>query len=160
VSHPSLGLPPRDLTVGHPAAAARLHADRHALGAAGLEIALQRTTGMRERYDEHGLRQLLRDTEVLIERIATAVASDDPRVVADFADQVAPIYRRRRVPMDDIVALLEGIRSATAGVLRDDEQVAVDEAIDAGRMVLRDYRRIAGDARKKNALLDAIYKGA
>jgi hypothetical protein len=159
VSHPSLGLPPHDLTAGHPAAAARLRAARADIGRRALEIALDRDPGLRERHDEHALRALLRDTDILVERIALAVAADDVTFVREFADQVAPLYRRRRVPMDDVVALLEGLRSAMTTVLAPAEQESADRAIDAGVKVLRDYRRIGGDARRRNPLLAMLYRG-
>ena len=40
------------------------------------------------------------------------------------------------------------------------EQALADAALDAGIAVCRRYRRIAGDARKRNPILAFIYKGA
>jgi hypothetical protein len=114
---------------------------------------------MREHFDDHALRQLLRDTEILVDLVADAVASDDPSAVRSFADQVAPVYRRRRVPMDDLVTLMEGLRRSSAAVLAPGELVIADRAIDAAIEEFRWYRRLAGDARRKNRLLQAIYKG-
>jgi hypothetical protein len=159
VSHPSLGLPPRDQSAGYPAAAARLRAARGTVGARALEIALADVRALRERHDEFALRQLLRDTEVVVDLIADAVAADDQAPVRAFADQVAPVYRRRRVPMDDLVALMEGLRRACAAVLGPGELASAERAIDAAIDEFRWYRRLAGDARKKNRLLQAIYKG-
>ena len=147
------------MAAGYPSAAARLVAAKSRLGARGLEIAVERDPTFRERYDELGLRQLLRDTQILVERIARSVASDDPYFVKEFADWVAPQYRRRRVPMDDVVAIAEGLRAAVATLLSPEEQASADRAIDAGIEVLRWYRRLAGDARKRNPILWAIYKG-
>jgi hypothetical protein len=159
VSPPTLGLPPRDLTAGYPAAAARLRAERGSIGIRALEIAIARDPTMAERHDELGLRQLLRDTGVMTEKIADCVASDDPRPLKEFCDQAAPVYRRRRVPADDMVNLLEGLRQAAAKVLGTEEQASADRAIDEGIKVFRYYRRIAGDARRRNPILQAIYKG-
>jgi hypothetical protein len=147
------------MQAGHPAAADRLAAAAGPIGARGLEIALDRSPKMRGRYDEYQLRQLLRDTEILVERIGRSVASGDPSFVAAFADQIAPVYRRRRVPMDDMIALLEGLRSATPAVLAPNEQLLADQAIDAGIREFREYRKLAGDARPRNRILAAIYKG-
>jgi hypothetical protein len=62
VSHPSLGLPPRDETAGFPDAAARLTRDRRRLGQRTMEIAVDRDPTFNDRYDELGMRKLLRDT--------------------------------------------------------------------------------------------------
>ena len=78
----------------------------------------------------------------------------------EFADQVVPLYRRRRVPMDDLVHLSEGLRAAMAPFLDGPEADPMHAAIDAGIAQMRWNRRIAGDARKRNRLLEAIYKGA
>ena len=114
---------------------------------------------MRERYDELGLRRLLRDTELLVERLALSVAANDPYYLRDYASGRTSFYRRRRVPMDDLVALCEGIRSASASVLSAAEQAAANEALDEAIEVYRWSRRLAGDARKKNAFLQFLYKG-
>jgi hypothetical protein len=159
VSHPNLGLPPRDLTRGFPAAATRLRARGDELAVRSLDIALQRDPTIRDRHDELAMRKLLRDLGTYVERLALCVGSDDPYFLREFADQVAPLYRRRRVSADDAVRLLEGLRAATAGVLAPDERPAADRGIDAAIKVFRDYRRIAGDARRRNPLLAAIYKG-
>ncbi len=159
MSHYALGLPAPDMAAGFPAAADRIRAAGGRLGARALEVALQRDPTIRERLGETGLRALLRDTEVYVERIARAVASADPAQAREWADWVAPVYRRRRVPMDDLVTLSEGLRNALAAVLSPQEQVPADAALDAAIATFRWYRRMAGDARKRNPLLAAIYKG-
>jgi hypothetical protein len=160
VSHPSLGLPPPDPTAGFPTAAARLLAGRARLASRAFEIAVENDPTIRERYDELGLRKLLRDTGTLLDRIAACVGSGDPGPLRTFAEQVAPIYRRRSVPMDDLIQLSEGLRASGATVLVGPELPALHAAIDAAIEQLRWNRRIAGDARKRNRLLQAIYKGA
>jgi hypothetical protein len=160
VSHPSLGLPPPDLTAGSPAAAARLRAAKARLAARALEIAIEHDPTLRERYDEIGLRRLLRDARTLLEQIAVCVAAGDPEPIRSFADLVAPIYRRRSVPMDDLVQLSEGLRAAGATVLAGPELEPFHAAVDAAIERFRWNRRIAGDARKRNRILQAIYKGA
>jgi hypothetical protein len=159
VSHPSLGLPPPDETVGFPRAARRLRDATARLGVRALEIAVERDPTLRERYDELGLRHLLRDTETFIDRIALAIASNDPGPVPAFVDQVVPLYRRRRVPLDDLANLFEGLRLAIAPFLVGPEVEAMHAAIDAGIAQARWNRRIAGDARKRNRLLQFLYKG-
>ncbi len=147
------------MLAGFPAAAERLRAAEARLGTRALEVALQRDPTLRGRAGETGLRQLLRDTEVFIERIARALASGDPGQLREWADWVAPVYRRRKVPMDDLVTLAEGLRSATAAILSPEEQAAASVALDEAIATFRRYRRIAGDARKRNKLLMALYKG-
>lgn len=160
MSHPSLGLPPRDESAGFPEVANRIRAATARLGARALEIAVERDPTLTERHDELGLRHLLRDSEAFVDRIALAVATGDPSPMGEFADQVVPLYRRRRVPMDDLVQLSEGLRSAMAPFVDGPGADAMNAAIDAGIAVMRWNRRIAGDARKRNRLLEAIYKGA
>jgi hypothetical protein len=159
VSHPSLGRQPRDLTAGFPDAAERIRTSRGRIAARALDIALADREGMRERYDELGLRRLLRDAELLVERLALSVAANDPYYLRDYAVWTDIVYRRRRVPMDDLVALCEGIRIASASVLSPAEQAAAVKALDEAIEVYRWTRRLAGDARKKNAFLQFLYKG-
>ena len=160
MSHPSLGLPPRDLTAGRPAAAAAIRAACSRLAARALETALDADPTIGTRYDELGLRRLLHDTTVLLDQVATAVAAGDPSVAGSWAEQVAPLFRRRRVPMDDLIALAEGGRLAVRASLPPDDAADVAAAVDAAIAAFRWHRRIAGDARRRNRLLDAIYKGA
>ena len=159
VSHYALGLPGPDMRAGFPAAAERVRSGQARLGARALEVALQRDPTIRERAEETGLRQLLRDTEVFVERVARALASGDPGEVREWADWVAPVYRRRQVPMDDLVSLSEGLRSALAAVLAPEEQAAVDVALDEAVATFRRYRRLAGDARKRSRIITALYRG-
>ena len=159
VSHPSLGLPPRSLQAGFPEAAARLRTHRVALAARALEIAVDADPTIRARFDEIGLRTLLRDTQVHVDLLALCVAGNDPHWLKEFADQAATVFRRRDVAMDDVVNLLEGLRAAARGVLSEAEMEPADVSLDEAVRVYRWYRRLSGDARKRNALLDAVYKG-
>ena len=160
VSHPNLGLPPLDETAGFPAGAARLRAASAEIGRRVLEEAIAADPTRAERLGETGLRQLLRDTEIWNDRLALCVAADDPTPLRTFADQLGPIYRRRRVPMDDLTTLAESFRSVSRTVLAPAEQAPADTALDAAIEVFRWHRRLAGDARKRNRILQAIYKGA
>jgi hypothetical protein len=160
VGHPSLGRPPRDGSAGYPAAAARLRTNRARLGIRALEIMQAQDPTLADRYDEIGLRKLLRDTDVFVERLALCVAGDDPHWLRHFADQSATVFRRRGVPMDDVIRMLEGLRAASRSHLSGDELASADQAIDEAISMFRWYRRLAGDARKRNPILAAIYKGA
>ncbi len=159
MSHYALGLPDPDMRAGFPDAAERILAARERLGTRALEVALHRDPTIRERLGEDGIRALLRDTEAYLERIARAVASADPGQAREWADWVAPVYRRRKVPMDDLITLSEGLRSALSAVLSPDERVPADTALDEAIATFRWYRRIAGDARKRSRILTALYKG-
>ena len=159
VSHPALGLPMTDMTAGFPAAADRIRAARARLAAHALEAAVDGDPTMRERHGETGLRHLLRDLDGYLERVARAVASGDPAQVREWAEWVAPVFRRRHVPMDDLIALSEGVRVALAAVLSGDDLAVANAALDAGIAVFHWDRGIAGDARKRNRYLFALYKG-
>ena len=106
------------------------------------------------------MRRLLRDTAVLIDRVVAAIAADDPGPARAFADATPPAYRRRKVPMNDLINLSESIRSAIGATLGRADMPPVDAAVEAMIERFRWHGRIAGDARKKNRLLQAIYKGA
>lgn len=160
VSHPSLGLPPVDRTSGLPPAAARVDAARERIAARALEITLDRDPGMRERHDEYATRRLLRDAAVLVDRVVDAMAAGTVEPARVFADATPPAYRRRKVPMNDLIELTEGVRAAIGATLARSDMGLVDEAVDAMIERFRWHGRIAGDARKRNRLLAAIYKGA
>jgi hypothetical protein len=54
---------------------------------------------------------------------------------------------------------MDGLRVAARGVLSPEEMVPAEEALDEATRVYRWFRRLSGDARKKNRIVDAIYKG-
>lgn len=154
-----MGLPPLDLTAGSPDAAARIRVAAPRLAARALTVAFQADPTIRDRYDEAGQRHLLRDAELLSERVALAVAAGDPSPASEYAEWTSIVYRRRAVPMDDLIALCEGLRAAMPSVLAPGELPAAGAALDAAIAVYRWHRRIAGDARRRNRLLQFIYKG-
>jgi hypothetical protein len=160
VSHPSLGLPPIDRISDLSPAAGRVVVARERLAARSLEIAIDRDPTLRERHDEYAMRRLLRDTAVLIDRVADALAAGDPGPARAFADATPPAYRRRKVPMNDLINLCESIRTAIGATLAPAEMAPVDAAVEAMIERFKWHGRIAGDARKRNRLLQAIYKGA
>jgi hypothetical protein len=159
VSHPSLGRPPVSPNSGSRDAARRIQESVGTLAARALETALERDPTLRQRNDEIGLRQRLRDTELLAERIALSVAAGDPALAREYADWTAPVYRRKRVPLDDLINLCESLRAVLPVTLVPHELAASDAAIDAAIAQYRWHRRLAGDARKRNAFLQFIYKG-
>ena len=153
-------MPPPDRTAGLPAAAARIRADQARLATRALRVAMDADATIGERYDETGLRHLLRDAELLAERIALSVETGRPELAREYAEWTAPVYRRRRTPMDDLVGLCEGFRAALPSILAPGEMDLAAEALDAAIGAYRWHRRIAGDGRRKNAFLQFLYKGA
>lgn len=159
MSHPSLGLPPRSLQAGFPDAATRLKAQRDALATRALQVALDADPTMGARFDDVALRNLLKDAQVHVDRLALCVAGNDSHWLKEFADQAAPVFRRREVPMDDVCQILEGLRTGARGVLSEEEMVPADAALDEAVTVYRWYRRLSGDARKKNPIIEKLYRG-
>jgi len=160
VSHPSLGLPPPDQSAGFPAPAGRVRDRAADLAARALVVALDGDASFRERYDEAGLRARLHDATILADRLATALEVGDPAALSDFADQTVPVYRRKKVPLDHLIDLCEGLKTALPVVLAEAERAPAYEALDAAIAVYRNQRRLAGDARKRNRFIQFIYKGA
>jgi hypothetical protein len=113
-----------------------------------------------DRHSELTRQALLSDLEAFVDRLVTAIASNDPHAMATFADLVAVRYRKRRISMDDIVTLCEGLRRASAAMVEPGSVAALDAAIDEAITVFKWHRRLAGDARKRHPLLAFIYKGA
>jgi hypothetical protein len=62
--------------------------------------------------------------------------------------------------MDDLINLANCVREAIAAVLPIADMPAVEAAADAMIDRFKWHRRLAGDARKRNRILAAIYKGA
>jgi hypothetical protein len=160
VSHYSLGLPPTDRISTLPASAARIAAARERLAGRALEIALDRDPTLRDRHDELAMRRLLRDTLALIDRVVESIALGDPAPARSFAEATPPAYRRRKVPMNDLITICLSVRDAIGAVLPVGDMAEVDAAIDAMIDRFKWHGRIAGDGRKRNRLLQAIYKGA
>ena len=94
-----------------------------------------------------------------LDRLALSVAGDDPYWLADFCEHTSIIYRRNRIRLDDAIRILEGIRAASRAVLSGDEVRPADAAIDGGIHAFREQRKLAGDARPRNRILAALYKG-
>lgn len=146
------------MRAGFPVAADAILRDKIVIAARALEVAMDWDPTIAKRYDAPARASLLRDAELLTERLARCISSDDPRWLAEYAEWIGPIYRRRGVPLADLAALAEGIRVATTS-LAPGEAEARDRALDAGTAVLRKNGRLAGDRHKRNALLRWLYRG-
>ena len=160
MSHPSLGLPPRDLRAGDPASAAALSAGGARFRSRAMEAALDLDPTLQDRHDDLVRQGLLSDLVAFVDRLATSVASGDPHAMATFADLVAVRYRKRKIPMDDLITLCNGLRRAAAAVVEPTAMPPIDAGLDEAIAVFKWHRRLAGDARKRNPFLAFIYKGA
>ena len=87
---------------------------------------------MAERHDELTRQALLSDLEAFVDRLIIAISTGNPRAMATFADLVAVRYRKRKIAMDDIVTLCEGLRRVAAAVVEPSAYAALDASIDAG----------------------------
>ena len=125
-----------------------------------MDAAVDIDPSLKDRHDDLVRQGLLSDLEAFVDRLATAVASGDPDAMATFADLVAVRYRKRKIPMDDLVTLCNGLRRAAAAVVEPDAMPAIDAGLDAAIEVFKWHRRLGGDARKRNPFLAFIYKGA
>ena len=130
------------------------------LSARALAAALDIDPTMKDRHDELVRQSLLSDLQAFVDQLVVAVSSGDPKAMAKFADLVAVRYRKRKIAMDDVVTLCEGLRRAAGSVVDPGAQPAIDAAIDEAIAVFKWHRRIAGDARKRNPLIAFIYRGA
>ncbi len=122
-------------------------------------IAADADPTLRDRYDQTGMRHLVRDAALLADRVALCVATADPTLATEYAEMTTLVYRRRQTPMDDLVAICEGLRQALPSVLAPGELGLALEAIDGASDAWHWHRRIAGDARRKNPILQFLYKG-
>jgi hypothetical protein len=148
------------MRAGDPTAAAALRSGGARFRARAFQAALDLDPTLRDRYDDLARASLLSDLEAFVDRLVTAVSSGHPGAMATFADLVAVRYRKRKVPMDDLVTLCDGLRRAAAAVVEPDAVPMIDAALDEAITVFKWHRRLAGDARKRNAFLAFIYKGA
>ncbi|MGD0122606.1 MAG: hypothetical protein ABSC46_08605 [Candidatus Limnocylindrales bacterium] len=157
--HPNLGLAPIDATAGYPAAAEKIRSNMLKISAGALEAAVKADPTIRARYDEAALRRLLRDGELLVERLSMCLGSDTVRWLSEYAEWIGPIYRRRGVPLGDLSALCAGIRETVEPMLSPAEHEVATRALEAATAIFKRNGRIAGDRHKRNALWKWMYRG-
>jgi len=148
------------MRAGDPASAAALQRGGARLRARAFEAALDLDPTLKDRHDDLVRAALLEDLTAFVDRLSTAVASGDAHAMATFADLVAVRYRKRKIPMDDLVTLCNGLRRAAGAVVEPGAMAAIDAGLDEAIAVFKWHRRLAGDARKRNPFLAFIYKGA
>jgi hypothetical protein len=157
--HPTLGLPPRDVTAGLPDAAARLRANRRRLARIALQTTVHDTVDFTDRYDDTMLRLFVRDYESHIEQLAKSLETGDEYYVVAYSEWLVPVYRRRRVPTRDFMALLRGLEQAAASVLTPAERDTAAELFKRWAEKLKFHQRLPGD-HKGNSLIRFFWKGA
>jgi hypothetical protein len=159
MAHPSLGLPPHDTTAGMPEAAAKLRANRTHLARTALAATVAKMPDFQSRYDDAALRHFLRDYDRHIEQLARALETGEDVYVTNYGEWLMPLYRRRHVPVTDLMALLAGLQQAAAGVLAPAENDAADEMFKRWAARLREHGRLPGD-HKGNSVLRFFWKAA
>jgi hypothetical protein len=105
------------------------------------------------------LRLFVRDCETHIEQLAKSLETGDDYYVVAYSEWLVPVYRRRRIPMRDFMALLNGLQQACATVLAPAERDAAAELFKRWEMNLKFHQRLPGD-HKGNALIRFFWKGA
>ena len=160
MSHPSLGLPPASPAGGHQTAAAALHAVRDRLAARALEAFVANDPTARERLDELALRRLLRDLGTILDEVATTLVTADRGAFIAWCESLVPGYRKRNVPMDDLVRLMGELERATAAGIEPEPAAVAGSLLADAAAAFKSHRRLGGDAKKKNPVIDFIYKGA
>ena len=157
--HPSLGLPPADVTAGHPEAAARVRENISRLARLGMQETVHNADGFADRYDDVMLRLLMRDSERHLEQLAKSIESGRDYYVTSYAEWLVPIYRRREVPMRDVMAILAGLQVAAATVLTPSEREVAEGYFVRWKDTLKHHQRLPGD-HKGSKLLRFFWKGA
>jgi hypothetical protein len=109
---------------------------------------------------ELGLRHLLRDAEVVLQKLCESVGAGSVGPLKNFTEHATATWRRRRISMDDVTDLYEGLRVAVAATITGEAAAFADQVLNEGIAVLKWHRRLGGDTRKRNRILKAIYKGA
>jgi hypothetical protein len=160
VSHPSLGLPPIDQRAGDPASAEALRRERRRIAERAIAYAGDLDPEFTGRHDDLALAQLQLDVDSFVNRLADAVAANDPGGLERWAEMVVPRFRKKAISMDELILLFEGLRRAAPAAVDPRAMASVDASIDAAIVVFTWHRRLAGDARKRNPLLAFLYKGA
>jgi len=159
MSHPAIGLPPSDVTAGQPAVAARLRDAAAVLPARALDAALQVDPSLRDRYDDLMLRRFLRDYDGHIEQLAQAVETGEDRFVVVYGESLVPVYRHRKVRMNDVVSLLKGLEGSSVALLPTAHAATIREPMQAWIERMRHHRRLPGD-HAGNSAVRFIWKGA
>ena len=160
MSHPLHGARPLDTSAGFPEAAAQISARWSEVADRGIIAAVEHNPELRDRVGDLGLRHLLRDAEVVLQKLCESLSVGSVAPLRNFTEHATATWRRRRISMDDVTDLYEGLRVAVASTITGEAAAFADSALTEGIAVLKWHRRLGGDERKRNRILKAIYKGA
>ena len=97
MSHPLHGARPLDRTAGFPSVVAPLTAQWEQLAGRAIVAAVERNPELRDRVGDIGLRHLMRDAQVVLEKLAESVASGSITPLKSFTEHGTPTWRRRRI---------------------------------------------------------------
>jgi hypothetical protein len=142
-----------------PEAAARLRNARARLAADALRAALARDPGLGTRYDADQLRTFLRDCERHVVQLALALEEGRVGRMTEYVDVIVPVFRRRRVPLEDLATMLLGTLDAAHAELSPAAGDAATRIVEAGLARLERPRHLPGD-RPRNPILHFLWKGA
>lgn len=148
------------MTAGDPMSAAALRREHRRIGERALAFAIESDPSFTDRHDEVALADLRLDVDSFVNRLADAVAANQPGRLSRWAENVVPRFRKKAVSMDDLTLLFEGLRRAAPAAVLPDGMPIVDASVAEAIAVFKWHRRLAGDARPRNPILDFIYKGA
>ncbi len=142
-----------------PEAGARLRTDRNRLAADALRAAISRDPSLGTRYGALQLSTFLRDCERHVQQLAFALEQGRATPVTEYVRTIIPVFRRRRVPLEDLATMLLGTLDAARSDLPPVEGDAADLVIEAGLARLERPRHLPGD-RPRNPILQFLWKGA
>jgi hypothetical protein len=157
--HPTLGLPPDDVTAGLPDAAARLRASKKRIAQLALQRVVGNEDGFTDRYGEDPLRLFLRDYDRHIEQLAKSMETANDSYLVNYAEWLVPVYRRRGVPSHDLIVMLGALKRAASTVLSPDEQKSSELYLHNAMMRVKHHQRLPGD-HKGNSVIRFFWKGA
>ena len=92
------------------------------------------------------MRRFLRDYDRHIEQLVRAVETGDAHTQM-YGEWLVPVYRRREVPMKDVIALVRGLRCEAATVPTPNEAADAEALFERWIDRLQHHGRLPGDHR-------------
>jgi hypothetical protein len=140
-------------------AATRLRNGHGRLAAEALRASVRRDPTFETRYDILQFRTFLRDCDRHVLQLAQALDGGLPGPMTEYVDTIIPVFRRRRVPLEDLGTMLLGTVDAARADLPPAEGDAASLVVEAALNHLERPRHLAGD-RPRNPILQFLWKGA
>ena len=94
MSHPLHGARPLDTRAGFPEAAAQISARWSEVADRGIIAAVEHNPELRDRVGELGLRHLLRDAEVVLQKLCESVGAGSVGPLNNFTEHATATWRR------------------------------------------------------------------